>query len=98
MFIRLRTARPEDWTGKLSDLLDAETWMSADTAVQQGFADRVTGAQQVSACFDLLSHYRHVPDSLRPRPSNTSKPALDKAAVRLAQMSARMASLGIATN
>lgn len=33
MFIRLRTARPEDWTGKLSDLLVALVFLSAAIAI-----------------------------------------------------------------
>jgi hypothetical protein len=33
MFIRLRTARPEDWTGKLSDLLVFVVFLSAAIAV-----------------------------------------------------------------
>lgn len=82
---------------KLSAMLDDETWLSADTAVQHGFADRVTGAQQVSASFDYLARFRNVPAAFRPRPSNTSKPARDRLAVRTAQMAQRMASLGIAT-
>ncbi len=33
MFIRLRTARPEDWTGKLSDLIVGLVFLSAAIAV-----------------------------------------------------------------
>ena len=82
---------------RLDALMDDETWMSADTAVQQGFADRVSAPQQVSACFGLLDNYRNTPAALRARVrALNARPARDMAAVRTAQMAQRIAALGIA--
>lgn len=35
---------------KLTALMDAETWLSAEDAVAQGFADEIDGATKVTAC------------------------------------------------
>ena len=48
-----------------------------ETAVQYGFADTVTSDQQVSACFNLMSHYRNVPAAFRGRPESSNRPARD---------------------
>lgn len=69
----------EDKTGlsseELIDLLDAETWMSAEEAVEKGFADEVEGQLEVSAkmagtiaVFNGIpmdvSNYTNIPDRL----------------------------------
>jgi ATP-dependent Clp protease, protease subunit len=76
-----RTAQPRD---KLAAWMDDETWLAADTAVQYGFADRVTNEQPVAACWSL-DHYKHVPDQLRARAAGAVRSARDIAAVRIAK-------------
>jgi ATP-dependent Clp endopeptidase proteolytic subunit ClpP len=47
----------------VSNLMDAETWMNADEALEAGFVDSVTDAIEIAANFDL-SKFHNVPDSL----------------------------------
>jgi len=69
----------EDKTGlareRISELLDAETWMNAEEAVELGFADEVDEAKQVAASLENgrlvlngqefdLSRFRHPPKLL----------------------------------
>lgn len=49
--------------GELSDLLAAETWMTAEDAKANGFVDTVTEDLQMAARFDL-SHFRNPPKNL----------------------------------
>lgn len=51
---------------KIIELMDAETWMTAEEAVQYGFADEIEKEKQVAACIDerFLKFYRNVPQSL----------------------------------
>jgi len=86
-----RTGHQRD---QLAAWMDDETWMTADTAVHQGFADSVTQEQRVSACFGMLRNYRNVPDALRRRSDNPdSRPLLDMAAIRLAHQAERLRAL-----
>jgi len=78
---------------QLEEWMSDETWMSAETAVQFGFADAISSPQSVSASFNLLAHYRNVPDKLRRRASNDARVARDIAAVRIEQQAARIAAL-----
>lgn len=82
-----RTGQQKD---QLNAWMDDETWMSAETAVQYGFADAVTNAQQVSASFNLLKNFRNVPDALRRRMDAGARPMLDKAVIRIKDMEARL--------
>jgi ATP-dependent Clp protease protease subunit len=45
-------------------LMDAETWMSADDAIDNGFADTIDRRAAVDASFDL-SGFKHTPSGLR---------------------------------
>lgn len=57
-------------TGKdveeIVELMDAETWFSAEEAVEAGFADRIEDGEPAQASFDL-SVYDRVPDRLAAR-------------------------------
>jgi len=83
-------ARTKQSRDALNAWMDDETWMTADTAVQYGFADSITDAQQVSARFNLLNHYRNVPAILRKRPVSDTRPAADIASVRIRQLGDRV--------
>lgn len=52
---------------KLQELLDAETWLTADECLEYGLCDEVTGEKQIAAYLnsEVLSKYRNVPDFLK---------------------------------
>jgi len=85
-------ARTGQQRSKIEAWMDDETWMSAETAVQQGFADSVTSASPVSACFDL-SKYRNTPPAMRAAADIHARTAADINAVRIQQQARRIASL-----
>lgn len=47
-------------TGAVSDLMDSETWMTSDEAVNAGFADYAAPAMSIAAKFDI-NRFRNVP-------------------------------------
>jgi ATP-dependent Clp protease protease subunit len=49
---------------QISELMAAETWMTASQAKQHGFIDEVTQELQMAACFDL-SRYHNAPEALK---------------------------------
>lgn len=51
---------------KLKDLLDAETWLTAQECLDYGFADEIIEAKEVAACIDpdIFAAYKNVPESL----------------------------------
>lgn len=68
----------------LEELMDAESWFTADQALSKGFIDKITDALNVEACFDPR-RFKHPPahfmDSRR-----TSSPKLDAYRGRLADV------------
>jgi ATP-dependent Clp protease protease subunit len=84
-------ARTGQKATQLDAWMDDETWMSAETAVQYGFADAITDPQSVSASFNLLNHYRNVPDTLRA--GTGARQARDILAVRNARNAGRLMAL-----
>lgn len=51
---------------KLKELLDAETWMTAQEAYDYGFVDEIIEAKEVAACIDpeIMAVYKNVPKYL----------------------------------
>jgi len=51
---------------KLVELLDAETWMTAQEAYDYGFVDEIIEAKEVAACIDpeIMAVYKNVPKYL----------------------------------
>jgi ATP-dependent Clp protease, protease subunit len=50
----------------VTDMMNAETWMSAKEAVKNGFATEVSSAAKVSNSFDLSAfQFKHVPEELK---------------------------------
>lgn len=77
----------------IENWMDEETWFTADTAVERGFADAVISEQAVSACFDL-SGFRNVPQFIKDRMRNaTATPSLDIRRARITQQLQRAAAL-----
>jgi ATP-dependent Clp protease, protease subunit len=84
-------ARTGNQRAQLETWMNDETWLTAEAAVQYGFADAVTQEQRVAASFEMLAHFRNVPDALRRRPENdAARPIRDIAAVRIAQQAERL--------
>lgn len=70
-----------------------ETWLTADAAVERGFADAITEASNVTALFDI-KNFRNVPESLRKRLANAvPRPAADRWGVRQQDIDRRVAAL-----
>jgi len=68
----------------VSDLMTAETWMTAADAAENGFVDQVTQELQMAACADL-SKFTNVPKWAQQRTSASATPRLDAARLRLAK-------------
>ena len=51
---------------KLKELLDAETWLTAEESYSYGFVDELIDAKEIAACVDtdLFSVYKNTPRSL----------------------------------
>lgn len=70
-----------------------ETWLTAEASVERGFADAVTEASMVTACFDP-NHFRNVPDALRKRlAASAPRPVAHRYSVRQQDMNRRQAAL-----
>jgi ATP-dependent Clp protease protease subunit len=83
-------ARTGQIRATLETWMEDETWFTAESAVQHGFADGITQEQKVAASFEMLAHFRHVPAALR-KPRAVPPPAsLDIASVRIQQMADRL--------
>ncbi len=53
---------------ELIDLLDAETWLTAQDCFDRGFCDELLDEKEIAAsCLDskMLSNYKNIPDSLK---------------------------------
>ncbi len=87
-------------TGKtadeIKDLLAAETWMTADEAVADGFADEIEEAKQIAASLDGsflmlngqkmdLSKYHNAPKFIELNRAVTPEPVSDKASIEQQQ-------------
>lgn len=50
----------------LRQLLDEETWLTADEALNYGLIDEVSESKDVAACIDhqVLAHFKHVPGKI----------------------------------
>lgn len=53
-------------TEEITEMLDAETWLSAEECAKYGFADEIEETKQVAACVDekYLARYVNVPTDL----------------------------------
>src|SRR5699024_389281 len=51
----------------LREMLDAETWLSADEAYQYGLCDIVEESNEMVACLDdkFMEHYQNIPSTLQ---------------------------------
>lgn len=65
---------------KLQEMLDAETWLSADEALQHGLCDVVENANQAVALVDedTLSKYKNVPTQLFVQDKEATKEEMEQ--------------------
>ena len=51
---------------EILDMLDAETWLSADDCLKYGFVDEIEETKQVAACLnkEVLGRYKNTPEKL----------------------------------
>lgn len=62
---------------KIAELMEAETWLSAEECLEYGFADEIEDSKQVAACLDveILGRYKNTPkDLLANEPNPDSEP------------------------
>lgn len=74
-------------TNQIVDLMSAETWMTADQALANGFIDGVTEDLQLAARFDL-SRFKHAPKALSREQPQTAVTDLFRA--KIAAMGSRV--------
>lgn len=77
---------------KISDMMNEETWMTAQEAVDSGFADVVTGELAIAASFDP-SRFKNVPMQLRQQAQRPATPMMDQYTARIAAQERRVIEL-----
>ncbi len=67
---------------EIIELLDVETWLSAEDCKEYGFCDEIEEAKQIAACADkaLLARYKNTPKKLLDKPESKPGPEPDKEA------------------
>jgi len=58
------------------DMMDAETWMTADDAVAKGFADKVAKGQKVTNMISDSTGFKNIPGALKERPNRVRAAAM----------------------
>lgn len=66
-------------TEEITEIMDAETWLSAEECLEYGFADEIAEAKQIAASMDekYFAVYRNIPDELK-RPPDKEVNSSDK--------------------
>ena len=68
----MRTGKTRD---DISDMMDAETWMTGEEALEAGFATEATAEEKMAACAFDLSGFKRVPDVLSSNINKIDLPA-----------------------
>lgn len=68
-------SKSELTTEEITQIMDAETWLSAKDCLGYGFADEIEAAKQVAACVDekYFARYRNIPEGLKKPPDEEVK-------------------------
>lgn len=66
---------------KLTELMDAETWLTADDAISYGLIDEIEESKSVAACVDskYIKAYKNIPQELIKAEEPTKEPEEPKA-------------------
>jgi ATP-dependent Clp protease protease subunit len=78
--------------GDLANWMDDETWFTAESAVERGFADSVTRETTVNA-FAPPHAFRNVPDAFKTRLRAAATPVLDLRRARITEQEQRVAAI-----
>ena len=80
---------------KITAWMDDETWFTAESALENGFATSVTSPTAVSACFSLLGDFKNVPDALKRRitAADEKQPELNVRRARVDAAGRRLAAI-----
>lgn len=74
-------------TSAISQMMDKDTWLTAEEAIEQGFADEAGEAQEVSALFDLREEvFKNMPEGvprLQPKSRSWAAPRNTRDAERI---------------
>jgi len=90
--ISLYSARTKLSASRIKSLLDAETWMNAAQAVEQGFADAVFDTEErprLAARAQFLSLCRNAPSEVYAMPNPNPNPPVDRSAILAAEQTRR---------
>lgn len=66
---------------KISELMTAETWLSADEAIEQGFATAKTDEKTLKAEFPMLDKFKNTPEPMK-RQANSAHSMIARVNVR----------------
>jgi len=72
-----KTGKPED---EIHDLMDVETWMTADEAIELGFADEITAKIDMAACAEFVpvmekAGFKNIPQIINGKKELTARDA-----------------------
>lgn len=88
-----RTGMPED---EIKALLDAETWLNAEEAVEKGFADELQAELKVAAAFDMDRLPENVRAAIAPPPAEPDPEPEDDHPLDAAALAGRIVALSAA--
>ncbi len=76
-----KTKKPET---DIKAMLDAETWMTADEALEAGFIDEISGEMDMAACAKFIpvmakAGFKHIPNNLTAKKELPSEKDLERA-------------------
>jgi ATP-dependent Clp protease protease subunit len=75
------TAKTGGKRDEISDLMTAETWLSADEAVEKGFATSKTEEKSLKAEFTMLDKFQNTPEPLK-RQANSAQSMIARVNLR----------------
>ena len=74
------TSKTEQTEDEINALMDAETWMTADDAMELGFVDEITEKMDMAACADFVpimakAGFKKIPEAIDKKAAPTAKDA-----------------------
>ena len=80
-------ARSKGDREKISNMMTAETWLTAKETKEMNFADVITGEKTVKAEFDMFKNFAKVPDKFRASKDRDIDITIAKMQMRLSRLS-----------
>lgn len=80
---------------RIGELMNDESWLTADQAIEHGFVHNITGEIQIAAAnFKMLNKFKNTPQTLLDNKNvvqtETTEPALNDAGVKMSKMANRV--------